>query len=177
MRARDTVRLFDLLERSQALEQRAAAVYRQFAATQLRDLELAALWTRLAADEDDHAQSIAAARHALPASERDLVAVEGCDVAFDEVAERLQRAEALGADATVDRQLAAALDLELSALEALRMLALHASHQVDSAAPDPAHLYRLGNMAMQRSSDGHVRLAAALLFARERLAASSAARS
>lgn len=167
------MRLVDLLERAQAHEERAAAVYRGFAATQLHDPELAALWTRLASDEDDHAHSIADARDAFPVSERDLVAVEGCDAAFVEVARRLRRAEALGPEAPVDRQLAAALDLELSELEALRMLALHACRHVDPATPDPSHLYRLGNMAMQRSSDGHVRLAAALLFARERLAAAN----
>ena len=170
------MRLVDLLDHSRALEERTAALYRRFAAAQLDDPELAGLWTALAADEDAHARSIREARRLLTLRGRDLTAVEGCEAALADVAERLRHAELLGPDAILDRQLAAALDLELSELESLRRLGLDASHQIGVPAPDPSHLHRLAGTAMQRSSDGHVRLAAALLLARERLAANATAR-
>ena len=169
------MRLVDLLDHSRALEERVAALYRRFAAAQLDDRELAELWTALAADEDEHARSIREARCRLTSHESELTAVEGCEAALADIAERLRHAELLASDAMADRQLAAALDLELSELESLRRLGLDASHQPGVPPPDSSHLHRLANTAMQRSSDGHVRLAAALLLARERLAAANSA--
>jgi rubrerythrin len=172
----DIVRLVDLLDRSGALEERAAALYRRFAATLLDDPELAALWTALAAEEDAHARSIRDARSQLSPAERDLSAVAGCEAALMDIAERLRHAEALGPDATPDRRFSAAIDIELSELESLRQLALHASGIPGAPHTDHSHVHRLADMARQRSHDGHVRLAAALLLARERLAADAAAR-
>jgi hypothetical protein len=165
------MRLAELLDRCLALEERAAALYRGFAATRRDDAELAALWTALAADEDAHARSIGEAQGDTASEERDLVAVEGCTSALADVADRLWRAESLEPDAPSDRQLAAALDLELSELEALRRLALVASDQQRLPRPDSSHLRRLADTARRRTQDDHVRLAAALLLARERLVA------
>jgi hypothetical protein len=90
-------------------------------------------------------------------------------VALASVAERLRRAETLGSDAAPDGRLAAALDLELSELEAIRRICLQASGSPVSA--EHAHLRHLADTAMRRSRDDHVRLGAALLLARYRLTA------
>ena len=170
------MRLADLLDRSGALEERAAALYRRFAATQLDDPELAALWTALAAEEDAHARSIRDARSHLTPGERELSAVAGCETALGDIAERLRHAERLGPDATPDRRFSTALDIELSELESLRQLALHASGISRPAPTDRSHVQRLADMARQQSTNEHVRLGAALLLARERLAADATAR-
>jgi hypothetical protein len=167
------VRLIDLLERAEALEQRAAALYRRFAASRCDDPELTALWTDMATEEEDHAQSVRQAREAIGV---DNVSVEGCGDALADIAQRLRHAESLRADASPDRQLSAALDLELSELESLRLLMLQASRHVDGPEAQHRHLQRLADVAMHRSEDGHVRLGAALLLARLRLAADAAAR-
>lgn len=164
------MRLTELLDRCLALEERAAALYRGFAATRREDAELAALWTDLAGDEDGHARSIREAQEEMTSQEAELIAVEGCAAAFADVGDRMWRAESLEPDAPPDRQLAAALDLELSELEALRRLALTASGQQRLAELDSSHLHRLAYTARRRANDAHVRLAAALLLARERLA-------
>ena len=164
------MRLAELLARCLALEERAAALYRGFAAAQRDDAELAALWTDLAADEDRHAHSMRKAQGDMTSQEADQIAVDGCAVAFADVADRLWRAESLEPDAPCDHQLGAALDLELSELEALRQLALAASGQQRLAGLDSSHLHRLAYTARRRAHDAHVRLAAALLLARERLA-------
>ena len=170
------MRLVDLLDRSEALEERAAAVYHRFAATQVEDAELEALWSMLAAEEDAHAGSIRDARSQLTPAERDLSGVSGCEAALVDIAERLRHAEALAPDATPDRRFSAALDIELSELEALRQLALHATGIQGTPATDQAHGRQLADTARRRSHDAHVRLGAALLLARQRLAAHTAAR-
>lgn len=170
------MRLIDLLERAEVLEQRAAALYRGFAASRRQDPELTALWNNMATEEEAHAQSVRAARRALEAIQGETVSVEGCGEALADIAQRLRHAESLRADATPDSQLSAALDLELSELESIRLLMLQASRHVDGPEPEHGHLQRLADVAMRRSQDGHVRLAAALLLARLRLAADTTAR-
>jgi hypothetical protein len=171
MRKATGVREADLLDRCLAFEERAAAVYRRFAAARLDDAELAALWTGLAADEDEHARTIRDARDSLAPGQSDLIAVGGCEAACAGVGARLDHAESLDATASPSRQLAAALDIELSEIEALRRLALQASGRHSGPTPDRSHLHRLADTARRRSQDGHVRLAAVLLLARERLTA------
>ena len=171
-----SVRLVNLA-RCQKFEERAAALYRSFAAAHLDDRELAALWTALAADEDEHARSIREAQDGLTSQERDSTAVEGCEAALADVDDRLRHADSLGTDITPDRRLAAALDLELSELEALRRLCLHASGVTCTTTAEHSHLRRLADTAMRRSHAGNVRLTAAVLLARYRLAADVAARS
>jgi rubrerythrin len=170
------VQLLELLARSQALEKRAAAMYRTFAATDLADPDLAALWTALAAEEDAHASSIEGALGTLDTRDETLTAIEDCEQALADIAERLWYAERLPEDATADRRFTAALDIELSELTALRRLAVDASPGVPIVPPETRHLHRLGETAMKRSSDAHVRLAAALLLARQSLAADIAVR-
>lgn len=164
------MRLAELLDRCLALEERTAALYRKFAAARAEDRELVELWTTLAADEDEHARSIRNAQRDLGPEEGELSTVEGCQAALADVAGRLRDADALDANATPSRHLAAALDIELSEIEALRRLSLRASRQQRVPDQDHAHLRRLADTARRRSQDGHVRLAAALLLARERLA-------
>ena len=53
-----------ILDRCHALEQRAAAAYRSFAAAARGTPEVCALWTRLAREEEEHARSIATIRTA-----------------------------------------------------------------------------------------------------------------
>jgi hypothetical protein len=163
------MRLADMLDRCRKLEERAAAVYRGFLAAEDHDHELAVLWTAMAADEDEHAASIIEAQCSLTSAECDAVAIEGCEAALASVAERLRRAEILGSDATSDGRLRAALDLELSELEAIRRICLHATGRPVLA--EHSHLRHLADLAMRRSRDDHVRLGAALLLARYRLTA------
>ena len=170
------MQLADLLDRSEALEQRTAALYRRFAARQLDDAELAALWTTLATEEEEHVRSIRDARNHLTPGELEHSAVAGCEGALADIEERLLHAEALDPDATPDRRFTAALAIELSELESLRQLALHGSGIPGTPPTDRSHVHRLADTVMQRSCDGHARLAAALLLARERLAADAAAR-
>jgi hypothetical protein len=168
------MQLLELLARSQALEKRVAAMYRDFAATDLADPDLAALWTALAAEEDAHASSIEVTLGILDTRGETLTAIEGCEQALADIAERLWYAERLPADATADRRFTAALDIELSELDALHRLAVDASPGAPIVPPEARHLHRLGETAMKRSRDEHVRLAAALLLARQRLAADMA---
>lgn len=168
------MRLAQLLHQAGTLEERAAALYRRFATEQFDEPALAALWTALAADEDAHARSIRDAQSQLTAAERELSAVAGCEAALTDIAQRVRQAEALDPDATLDRRLSAAIEIELSELESLRQLALHASSISGTPPMDHSHVHRLTDAARQYSRDGHVRLAAALLLARERLAAFTA---
>jgi hypothetical protein len=163
------MRLADMLDRCRQLEERAAAVYRSFLTAQDHDHELAVLWTAMAADEDEHAASIVEAKSGLTSAERDAIAIDGCEAALASVAERLRRAESLGSNATGDSRLGAALDLELSELEAIRRVCLQASGRPVSG--EHSHVRHLADMAMRRSRDEHVRLGAALLLARYRLTA------
>ena len=163
--------LTELLDRSEALERGAAALYRGFAAARRHDPELAALWTCLAADEEEHASSIREARNGLDSHDVGQTSIGGCEAALADIAQRLRRAERLGPDATTDQQLAAALEIELSELEPLRRLGLGASQRVPLPHPDEPHHRRLAETALRRSRDDHVRLAAALLVARQRLSA------
>jgi hypothetical protein len=169
------VQLAHVLDRCLALEERTAALYRRFAGARADDRELAELWTDLAADEEEHACSIRSARSSLLSGTGELTTVQGCEDAFEDVAARLRSAEALEEDATPDRQLAAALDIELSEIEVLRQLALRASGRYHAPDQDRSHVHRLTDAARRRSQDDRVRLAVALLLARERLAAAATA--
>src|SRR5262249_24570490 len=140
------MRLADMLDRCRQLEERAAAVYRSFLTARDHDHELAVLWTAMAADEDQHVASIVEAKSGLTSAERDAIAIEGCEAALVGVAERLRRAESLGSNATGDSRLGAALDLELSELEAIRRVCLQASGRPVSG--EHSHVRHLADMAM-----------------------------
>ena len=156
-----------MLARCQRLEERSAAVYRSFAATARSAPSLCALWTALAREEEAHAQSLATAR----AGRRGVTGetqLEGWEDAMQEVQRCLVAAEDLGREAPTDRQLAAALDLEMTELEALRYALLAAADRPEMTEPT-AHALRLAEAAGAFSNDPHVGLQAALLRARARL--------
>jgi len=157
-----------ILDRCHGLEQRAAAVYRSYA-TACRDRpDACALWTGLAREEEGHARSVATARLRVPPPAVERTTLEGWEAALAEVDERLGIAERLGADASLDARLSAALELEMSALEAARHAALAAAR-----APEPddqaAHAERLAAAAERLSDDPQVGLQVALMRARARL--------
>src|SRR5262249_50921852 len=154
------MRLSDMLDRCRQLEERAAALYRGFVAAQRDDHELAVLWAAMAADEAQHAVSLREAQGRLTPAGSGALAIKGWEAALANVGERLRRAEPLGSGAAPDSRLAAALDLELSELEATRRICLQASGCPVHA--EHAHLRHLADMAMRRSRDDHVRLGAAL---------------
>jgi chromosome segregation ATPase len=162
------MRLDDMLDRCRRLEERAAALYRSYAASARAELPLHALWTALAREEEEHAHSIAVARSRLEATEGWRTRVEGWREALEEVEKRLAAAESLGGEATTARHLSAALDLEMTELEALRHVLLAASGQPEDDAP-AAHAVRLAEAATRLSDDPHIRLQAALLRARARV--------
>ena len=116
------------------------------------------------------------ARSRLAAADRDLSDVSGWEPALADITERLRHAEDLDSDVTTNRRLSAALDVELSELESLRQFALLASGSPGTLPSDHTHIHRLADLARQPSRDDRVRLGAALLLARERLAAGAGGR-
>jgi hypothetical protein len=166
-----------LLGRCRQIEERAAALYRAFAAAARGEPNACALWTQLAREEECHAESIRRAKDARRI-DAPRTSVDGWEETIAEAEERLATAERLGPRSTTSEQLAAALDLEITELETLRRAVLAAAGV--PAPPDAAgHAERLAAAAEALSDDPQIRLAVALLRARERLGAtadSSAAR-
>ncbi|HYV58153.1 MAG TPA: hypothetical protein VE911_11425 [Candidatus Nitrosopolaris sp.] len=160
--------LEEMLDRCLRLEERTAAVYRSYAASTRADPALCALWTGLAREEAEHAHSIVDARARLADTVGWRIQLDGWEDALGKVEQHLTIAEQLGWGATAKRQLSAALDLEMTELEALRHVLLAASGQAETDA-SLAHAERLADAAVRLSSDSHVRLQAALLRARARL--------
>jgi hypothetical protein len=154
-----------LLSRCERFEERAAALYRGFAAASRAEPGLCALWTGLAREEEAHARSIAELRRTQPseASTR----LDGWTEAIAEVERCLAEAERLGGEATTPARLSVALDLETSELDALRHALLGASGRAEDESP--AHALRLADAAVRLSDDPQVRLRAALLRARVQL--------
>jgi hypothetical protein len=162
------MQLADVLEVCSRMEARAAAVYRAFAACMRAEPQVAALWEAMAAEEDQHAASIGSARFELPSTCGWRVRMDGWEESIGAITASLDRAERLPADASIDQQLAAAFDVEMSEMEALRHAALAAGRQrYDGGGGD--HLARLADVAAQRSSDPHVLMQATLARARARV--------
>jgi hypothetical protein len=162
------MQLDQMLERCRRLEERAGAVYRSYAASSRGDPTLCALWTALAREEEEHAQSIVLARSRLDPTAGWRTRLDGWEEAVQEVEERLLAAEQLSPGATTAAQLSAALELEMTELEALRQVLLAASDEPEGDRP-AAHATRLAEAAVALSDDPQVRLQAALLRARGRL--------
>jgi len=156
-----------MLARCRRLEERAAAVYRSFAATARSTPPLCALWTALAREEEEHARSLTMARTARKGATGE-TQLEGWEEAIEEVQRCLAAAEDLGPGAPTDRQLAAALELEMTELEVLRHALLAAADRPEFTEPS-AHALRLADAAASFSNDPQVGLEAALLRARTRL--------
>jgi hypothetical protein len=150
-----------LLDRCRRCEERAAALYRRFAAAPEADSELRELWAALAADEEEHAHSLVEA----PATS--VTWLEGWQDALTDVERTLEAAERLGPRAKAAERLGAALALELTELDALRAAVLGASGRLR---PVPEHhADRLARTALRLSDDAHVRTQALVLLARSRL--------
>ncbi len=166
------MQLAEIMERVEACERRAAALYRTFAARSRSDPALCALWTTLAREEEDHARRLAAARERTDVTDALRTRVEGWDETLTAAEQALDAAEALRAGADLDAHLSAALDLELTELDALRHALLAASgHGIKTTDEGKGHADRLAHVALARSGDGHVRMLATLLLARARLGA------
>ena len=162
------MQLDTMLDRCQRMEERAGALYRAYAAASRTDPPLCALWTALAREEEEHAHSIALARARLEPSAGWRTSVDGWSDALAEVDAALAAAERLGAEAPMDRQLSAALELEMTELEALRH-ALLAACRLRAPGASDLHAGRLAEAAARLSRDPQVRLQAALLRARTQL--------
>jgi hypothetical protein len=163
-----TMQLDAMLERCRRLEERAAALYRSYAAAARREPALCALWTALAREEDEHAHSIVRARARLEPTAGWRTWLDGWDDAIAEVEARLAAAEQLGPESTTARQLSAALELEMSELDAMRRVLILACEAPDVDRPDD-HAATLADAATRLSDDPQVRLQAALLRARTHL--------
>jgi rubrerythrin len=160
--------LEDILDRCHGLEDRAAAVYRRFASVSRSQPKVCALWTRLAREEEEHARSVAIARAELRMQGSSRTSVHGWAEALAEIEARLEIAEQLPAGATTAEQLAAALDVEMTELDALR----HALLKTADASPSEhqaGHAEGLADAAETLTDDPQVRLQVALLRARARL--------
>ncbi len=156
------------MDRSVALERRAAAIYRSFAASSRDEPALCAVWTKLAREEEAHAQSIETARRHLREDGPSHTSVDGWEGALTEVQERLAAAEVLTGAATSEQRLAAALDLEITELDAFRKTLLAAAREPPAVEHDD-HAERLATVAEQLAQNPKIRLQAALLRARARL--------
>ncbi|HZP41909.1 MAG TPA: hypothetical protein VFD84_10420 [Candidatus Binatia bacterium] len=162
------MRLDELLARCEALERRAAAIYRGFAAANRANPARCAFWTALAREEEEHARTIAAARQHAAGPVQWQTRLDGWEEALADVEERLAAAEALPPAATPEQQLSAALALEMTEIEAMRHEALGALDEPPT--PDADHAERLADAAAAHGDDPQLRLQAALVRARARLA-------
>jgi hypothetical protein len=155
-----------MIARCRRLEERAAALYRTFAAGSREDPELCALWTALAREEVGHARSLTEAAARLRPIDAIRTRLDGWEAVLVDVEHRLDEAEHLAPGASRDAQLAVALDLEMSELEAVRVTLLSLTGQDDGAPRQGDHALRLADAAIRMSEDPHVRLQAALARAR-----------
>jgi rubrerythrin len=161
------MQLESMIARCRRLEERAAGLYRGFAVGAREDPELCALWTALAREETQHARSLDAAQRRLRPGEAMRTQIDGWDEALTEVEHRLAEAERVEPGAPRHRQLAAALDLETSELDAVRLTLLGIAGEQDAAVHLQAdHALRLAEAATRLTADPHVRLQAALVRAR-----------
>src|SRR5262245_42370871 len=156
-----------MLDRCRALEARSAALYRRFAAAGRADPDRCAFWTGLARDEEGHARSLDDLRGRLPVVEGWRTHMVGWDDAVRGVEATLAAAEGLPGDADMALQLGAALDLELTEIEPLRLALLAAGHRPERLTED--HALRLADAAERYCDDPHVRLQAALIRAWHRV--------
>jgi bacterioferritin (cytochrome b1) len=163
------MRLNDMLARSRAFEESAAALYRRWAAAARNDPTLCALWTALARDEDSHARALADADMDMPAVRGWRTRIDGWQEGLNAIAERLRAAEQIPFGADVAQQLIAALELELTEMDALRLLLLDVAGKQETAESPDAHACRLADAAVTLTIDPAVGLKAALVHARARM--------
>lgn len=163
------MRLGEMLERCLGLERRAADMYRRFAARLDPGDELHEVWIRLAAEEDEHAAQLAAARTTAAPEDLTGTRIDGWDEAAARVEAVLSAAEA-ASPATPDAQLALALDLEGTEIDLLRQVLVAEAgpaHRADGATS--RHARELADVAARYAGDSRLRLKEAIVRARERL--------
>lgn len=150
------------------IARRAGAVYRRYAELDQADPELFALWTALANDDSARLGDEEGPDAAARAAGEPPAAADGQPVPLVDAARRLAVAERLGPHDHAERRLAAALAIELSRLDLA-----HRSNGNGQGPPpasrDAVHARTLANLAVKRSQDPGVRLAAALLLTRRSL--------
>ena len=156
-----------LLQRCRALEQRAAALYRAWAAAARDDPGLCSMWTALAREEEEHARSLSVALRSPAPTSRGCIDVAGWEDAIAAVEERLMAAERLGEGSMADQMLGAALELEMTELETMRRALVAMAGRPDRSVED--HSRHLAETATRLSRDTHVKLLAALLLAEARV--------
>jgi rubrerythrin len=163
------VNLDDMLDRCCGLETRSAALYRSFAAAAREQPDLCALWTAMAQEEDDHARILNDTRRHLPTIEAWTTQLSTrWNKVVREVEEKLSEAERLAGGAGADKQLIAALELELTEIEPLRQMLVAVSHRRPLRPIAENHALRLADAAERLSAQPEVRQQAALLRARAR---------
>jgi rubrerythrin len=162
-----------MLDRARGLEERAAALYRGWAAATREDPARCALWTALAREEEEHARLLGRARQRLEPTSGWRTRIDGWEEALGTVDERLRAGERLGRLAGFDEQLCAALALEGTELDALRHVLLEVAGQRDHDEEGAAHTRRLAEAAERLSADPDVLLQAALLKGQLRLGVAS----
>jgi len=158
-----TMELETLLRRCGTLEQRAAALYRDWAAGARERPSFCNLWTALAREEEEHARSLRVALRSPAPSSRGCLDVTGWEDAIAAVEERLIAAEGLGESSTSDQLLAAALELEMTELETMRRALVTLAGRPQRNGGD--HAADLAREAIRLSPDPHVALLASLLLA------------
>ena len=157
-----------LLQRCGTLEERAAALYRGWAAGARENPPFCNLWTALAREEEEHARSLRVALRSPAPPNRGCLDVAGWEDAIATVEERLIAAEQMGDPSTVDQALAAALELEMTELETMRRaLVALAGRPAGKGTED--HAAELAHKATKLSHDPHVAMLAALLLAETRV--------
>jgi len=158
-----------MMDRCCGFEVRSAALYRNFAAGARDQPDLCALWTAMAREEDDHARIINDARRRLPTIDAWMTQLS---TRWDEVVrqaeEKLSRAERLGGGAGADKQLIAALELEMTEIAPLRQMLVAVSHRHPPPPITENHALRLADAAERFSALPEVRRQAALLRTRAR---------
>jgi rubrerythrin len=160
--------LESLLQRCGTLEERAAALYRGWAAGARDNPPVCNLWTALAREEEEHARSLQVALRSPAPPNRGCLDVAGWEDAIATVEERLIAAERLADGSTVDQTLAAALELETTELETMRRaLVALAGRPCRNGTAD--HAAELARKATGLSQDPHVGMLAALLLAETRV--------
>jgi mono/diheme cytochrome c family protein len=155
-----------MVDRCCGFEIRSAALYRNFAAGARDQPDLCALWTAMAREEDDHARIINDARRRLSTIEAWMTQLSArWDKVVREVEEKLSEAERLAGGAGADQQLLAALELEMTEMEALRQMLVAVSQRRPPRPIAEHHALRLADAAERFSAQPEVRQKAALLRA------------
>jgi rubrerythrin len=156
-----------LLQRCRGLEQRAASLYRAWAADARGEPPLCNLWTGMAREEEEHARSLSVAFRSPAPSSRGCLDIAGWEDAIAAVEQHLIAAERLGEGSTADQRLAAALELEMTELDTMRRALVALAGR--PSRNGEAHAAELAERARQLSPDPHVATLASLLLAEARV--------